>query len=119
MVLARQLVALQLIDDAAFGPDALRAVRQAFDQVWSEIAWRFGTQLVVIEAARLKLADTLLSIASDDTRDVEVLKCFALQEMARHASKTSALPLAAAGTTHRGQSSKGKRSHRPNSAGFH
>jgi hypothetical protein len=119
MVLARQLVALQLIDDAAFGPDVLRAIRQAFDQVWSEIAWRFGTQLVVIEAARLKLADTLLSIASEDTRDVEVLKCFALQAMARHPPNTSVLPLAAVGKANRGQSSKGKRGQRTNSAGFH
>jgi hypothetical protein len=88
MTHARQLVARQLIDDAAFGPDALRAVRQAFDEVWSEIAWRFGTHLVVIEAARLKLADALLSIASEESRDVEVLKCFALQAMACHERAT-------------------------------
>jgi hypothetical protein len=84
MTHARQLLALQLIDDAAFGPDALRAIRQAFDEVWGEIASTFGTHLVVIEAARLKLADTLLSIASEECRDVEVLKCFAVQAMARH-----------------------------------
>jgi hypothetical protein len=84
MTHARQLVARQLIDHAALAPDALTAIGQAFDEVWSDIAWRFGSRLVVIEAARLKLADTLLSIASDESRDVEVLKCFALQAMARH-----------------------------------
>jgi len=83
MTYARQLVARQLIDDAAFGHDTLRALAQAFDEVWSEIADRFGTHLVVIETARLELADTLLSIASEESRDVEVLKCFALQAMER------------------------------------
>lgn len=94
MTHARQLVARQLIEDAAFGPDALRVIRQAFDEVWSEIAWGFGTHLVVIEAARLKLADTLLSIASEESRDVDVLKCFALQAMAHHDRDT--LPTRAA-----------------------
>ena len=88
MTHARQLIARQLIDDAAFGPDTLRAIGQAFDEVWREIAGRFGTHLVVIEAARLELADTLLSIASEESRDVEVLKCFALQAMARHQRDT-------------------------------
>jgi|RhiMethySRZTD1v2_1073278.scaffolds.fasta_scaffold319978_1 hypothetical protein len=83
MTHARQLVARQLLVDAAFEPDVIRAINQAFDEAWGEIASRFGTRLVVIEAARLKLADILLSIASEETRDVEVLKCFALQAMAR------------------------------------
>jgi hypothetical protein len=84
MTHARQMVARQLLDGAAFGPDASRAIRQAFDEVWCEIAWTFGTHLSVIETARLKLADTLLSIASEESRDVEVLKCFALRAMAYH-----------------------------------
>jgi len=83
MTHARQLVARQLIDDAGFGHDTLRAVAQAFDEVWGEIADSFGTHLVVVETARLELADTLLSIASEESRDVEVLKCFALQAMER------------------------------------
>jgi hypothetical protein len=85
---ARQLIARQLIDGAAFGPDALNAIGQAFDEVWREFAGRFGTQLVSIEAARLKLADALLSIATEESRDVEVLKCFALRAMARHYRET-------------------------------
>src|SRR5262245_5625859 len=95
MTHARQLVARQLIDDAAYGPDALKAIGQAFDEAWNEIAWRFGTQPVKIEAARLKLADTLLSIASEESRDVEVLKCFALRAMARQSRDT--LPTRATG----------------------
>lgn len=30
--------ARQLIDGASFGPDALKAIVEAFDQAWSEIA---------------------------------------------------------------------------------
>jgi|SoiMethySBSTD1v2_1073268.scaffolds.fasta_scaffold155588_2 hypothetical protein len=81
---ARQLIARQLIDDAPFGPNAVKAIGQAFDEVWGEFAGKFGAHLVAIEAARLKLADALLSIASEETRDVEVLKCFASRAMARH-----------------------------------
>jgi hypothetical protein len=74
--------ARQLIDGAAFGPDALKAIGDAFDAAWAEIAGQFGTDPVVIEAARLKLANAVLSIASEDSRDVEVLKRAALQRMA-------------------------------------
>lgn len=36
-------VARQLIDGASFGPDALKAIGQAFDAAWEEIASNFGT----------------------------------------------------------------------------
>jgi hypothetical protein len=68
---------------AAFGPDTLKAIGEAFDAAWSEIACRFSSDPVVIEAARSKLADALLSIAAtEDSRDVDVLKRAALQLMA-------------------------------------
>jgi hypothetical protein len=64
------------------GPDALKAVTQAFDAAWAEIAPRFHDQ-TQIESARLSLASAILSIASDDSRDVEVLKRAGLQALAR------------------------------------
>ena len=73
--------ARQLIDGASFGPDALKAIGGAFDAAWAEISGRFGTNPVAIEAARIKLANAVLSIASEDSRDVEVLKQAALQVM--------------------------------------
>jgi hypothetical protein len=73
--------ARQLIDGASFVPDALKAIGDAFDAAWSEISGRFGTDPVVIEAARIKLANAVLSVASEDSRDVEVLKRAALQVM--------------------------------------
>jgi hypothetical protein len=75
--------ARQLIDGAAFGPDALRAISDAFDAAWAEIAGNFRNDPLTIEAARLWLAKAMLSIASEDSRDVEALKRAALERMAR------------------------------------
>jgi hypothetical protein len=74
--------ARQLIDGASFGPDALKAIGQAFDAAWAEIATNFGDDPMDVEKARLRLANALLSIAHEDSRDVEVLKRAALQSMA-------------------------------------
>jgi hypothetical protein len=74
--------ARQRIDGAPFGPDALKAIGQAFDAAWAEIADNFDGDPLAIEAARLKLADALLSIANEDSRDIELLKRAALQRMA-------------------------------------
>ena len=58
--------ARRLIDGASFGPDTLKALGQAFDQAWEEIAGNFGdTQ---IENARLRLAEAMLSIAIEGGR---------------------------------------------------
>ena len=74
--------ARSLIDGASFGPDALKAIGQAFDEAWKQIADNFGSDPAEIEEARLKLAKAVLSVADDDSRDVEALKQAALQRMA-------------------------------------
>ena len=71
-----------LIDNAAYGPEALKAMRQAFDEAWLTIAGNFGNDPHDIEKARLRLADALLSVACEDSRDVEALKTGALEAMA-------------------------------------
>ena len=60
---------------ASLGPDALSVIGKAFDAAWAEIADTYGNDPVV--AARLRLASAMLSIASEDSRDVEVqrLRC--------------------------------------------
>ena len=73
--------ARQLIDGASFGPDALKAIGDAFDAAWAEISSRFGIDPVAIEAARLSFANAVLSVASEDSRNVEALKKAALQIM--------------------------------------
>jgi hypothetical protein len=72
-----------LIDNASFGPDALMAIGQAFDAAWVEIAGNFGDDPDMVAAARLKLANAMLSVADNDSRDVQVLKRAALQSMAK------------------------------------
>jgi hypothetical protein len=52
---------------------ALKAIGEAFDAAWAVIR---------STPARLRLAEALLSIADEDSRDVEVLKRPALQRMA-------------------------------------
>jgi hypothetical protein len=74
--------ARELIDGASFGPEALKAIGEAFDAAWAEIAGNFSNDPVDIDKARGQLANALLSVASEDSRDVEVLKRGALEEMA-------------------------------------
>ncbi len=74
--------ARQLIDGASFGPEALNASGAAFDAAWAEIAGNFGDEFEDVEKARLRLAKAMLSIADEDSREVEVLKRAALQRMA-------------------------------------
>ena len=73
---ARQLIR------AAFGPEALKAIGPAFDKAWLEIASNFGDGPEDIERAQYQLAMALLSVASENSRDVAVLKQAALQRMA-------------------------------------
>jgi hypothetical protein len=74
--------ARHLIDSASYGPEATKAIGQAFDAAWSEIAGNFGDDPHDVELARQRLATALLSIAYEESRDVEALKNGALQAMA-------------------------------------
>jgi hypothetical protein len=74
--------ARRLIDGAAFGPETLKAVGEAFDQAWAQIAGNFGDSPTQVENARLRLAKAMLSIATEDSTDVAALKAGALQAMA-------------------------------------
>ncbi len=74
--------AQQLIDGASFGPEALKAIGEAFDAAWAEIAGNFGDDPEDVEKARRRLAKAMLSVASEDSRDVGVLRRAALQRMA-------------------------------------
>ena len=72
----------QLIDGASFGPKALKAIWRGIRWAWGEIADNFGHDGEEIEKARQRLAKAVLSVASEDSRDVAVLKRAALQRMA-------------------------------------
>jgi hypothetical protein len=74
--------AKQMISGASYGPDALKAIGQAFDEAWFQIAGNFGDDPGDIEKARLRLARALLSIADEDSRDIGVLTQAALERLA-------------------------------------
>jgi len=69
--------ARQLIAAAAFAPQIVRAMEQAFDQAWSEIAGNFGDS-----PSEIQSAIAMLSVASETGTDVATLKASALQTMA-------------------------------------
>jgi hypothetical protein len=77
------LKARELIDSAAFGPDTLKVIGQAFDEAWDSVAGNFEENPLAIQAARLKLANAILAEAKANPHDdVETLKNAALQAVA-------------------------------------
>jgi hypothetical protein len=75
--------ARQAINGAPFGPEALKVVGQAFDEAWAQIVTFFRNDPVMIEGARMTLANAILSVASDESRDVGALKQAGIQAMAK------------------------------------
>jgi hypothetical protein len=73
--------ARQLIGTASYGPDQLTVLFKAFDEAWSSIAANFLNPLA-IEAARLKLANIILSLPHNGSNDPEQIKSTALRIMA-------------------------------------
>jgi hypothetical protein len=74
--------ARRLIDGASFAPATLKIIGQAFDEAWAEIAGNFGDNPTQVENARLRLAEALLSVATEESTDVAAFKRGALQVMA-------------------------------------
>ena len=74
--------ARKLIEGATYGPETLKVIGKAFDDAWSEIAPHFSQNGLQSQSARLKLAQAVLSVARDDSRDSDELKNSALQVMA-------------------------------------
>jgi len=71
------------INCAPFGPDALKVIGQAFDEAWAQIATFFGDDPLMIEGGRLTLADAILSLATNESRDVGALRHAGIQAMAK------------------------------------
>jgi hypothetical protein len=72
--------ALELIRNASYGPDHLKVLFTAFDQAWESMAGDVGTNPLAVEAARLKLADVILSLGGE-AKDADWLTNAALQIM--------------------------------------
>jgi hypothetical protein len=71
--------ARQLIGSASYGPDQLKVLFEAFDQAWEAMAVDVEDDPAAIEAARLKLANTILALAGKGDLDPAQLKNAALQ----------------------------------------
>jgi hypothetical protein len=85
--------ARQLIEGASYGPETLKIVCQAFDDAWSSIAANFGDDPPAIEAARLRLANIILSFPHNEVGDAERIKNSSLQIMAlTYSSPSGAQP---------------------------
>jgi hypothetical protein len=54
----------QIARATSFGPDELRVIFEAFDDAWSEIAPKVGTDPAAVEGARMALATIVLRLAS-------------------------------------------------------
>lgn len=72
----------QIIENVAFGPEALRIVFEAYDEAWKSIEGNFGSDPATAEAARSRLANIVLTVARDGACDVGALKATALRLMA-------------------------------------
>lgn len=79
--------ARELIRNASYGPEHLKVLFTAFDQAWETMAADVGTNPLAIEAARLKLANLILSLGGEAT-DPDRLKNAALQIMQATGAKS-------------------------------
>jgi hypothetical protein len=74
--------ARQLVAGASLGPEALKVAYEAFDQAWTGIAPNFGSDNDTVQAARLKLANAILAVMREDSRDPVEVKNAALRMVA-------------------------------------
>jgi pyocin large subunit-like protein len=74
--------ARELISSASYGPETLKIVFESFDRAWESIAANFGNNPLAIQAARVKLANIILSMPHDYQSDAEQIKNAALKMMA-------------------------------------
>jgi hypothetical protein len=74
--------ARKLLVGAAYGPDTLKVICLAFDDAWAEIKRHFDDDPLTAECTRIKLANAILRVAREDSRDAEELKKQGLRELA-------------------------------------
>jgi hypothetical protein len=61
----------------SFGPDDLRVIFKAYDDAWSEIAPKVGTDPKAVEFARMTLASIVLGLATANALAPDGLKTMA------------------------------------------
>lgn len=71
--------ARQLFGSGSFRPDQLKVLYKAFDDAWDVIAPSVSSRAAAVEAARMKLANVILSLAQSGNWDAEQIKDAAVQ----------------------------------------
>lgn len=64
-----RMKAIELIRQSSYGPDRLKQIYEAFDRAWEAVKPLLDDNPLAHEAARLKLANTILSMAKGDLVD--------------------------------------------------
>ena len=64
--------ARRLIESASYDPEQLKALGQAFDGAWEQIASGVSARPAAIEAARLKLAEIVPGLAKNGNLDQQL-----------------------------------------------
>jgi hypothetical protein len=75
--------ARQLIGGAAFPPDVLHVVFEAFDDAWAELAPSVNSDPQVVDTARTSLAGIVLGIAKSGPIDRDKIKAAAVKAFRR------------------------------------
>ena len=76
--------ARRLIAKAVYGPAELTTIGKAFDDAWEQISPQVSGRAEAVEAARLKLAEIVLGLTNDGTRDPGKLAEAAVDLMRDH-----------------------------------
>ena len=92
LVGSRQSGAHQLIRTSSYGPAELKVIFRAFDDAWDGLAPSLSTRSEAIDAARIKLANIILSLANNDTDDPARIKTAALHIWDQHSPSISQPP---------------------------
>jgi hypothetical protein len=79
--------ARRLLESASYGPEQLKALREAFDDAWQRIAPGISSRAEAVEAARLALAEVVLGLAKNGNLDPKHLADAAEQAMASRSSR--------------------------------
>jgi len=75
--------ALALIEEARFGSETMKAIGEAFDQGSARIKSIFGNDADAVAAARIRLAEAILSVTTEGNTDVKDLKNRTIVELAK------------------------------------
>jgi hypothetical protein len=75
------MIARRMIEAAAYGPHQLKALSSAFDDAWEAVAPTVGGGSTAVEAARLQLANIVLSLARNGNLDAPRLADAAVRLM--------------------------------------